>query len=205
MRPSAAREHRPSPPRGVAARAALGAAVLAALTWRLAGQLRRRHHVHWRRAQGREHRGVLAARVLGSQGSPIVLLHGQAGSGRYWGGHYDQLAGHGRLVVPDLLGFGRSPWPAVTYDPDTHADAVLACLDELGFDEPAVLVAHSLGCVVALRVAARHPERVSAVLGFGPPLYRDPGQARRQLSGVGLGMRLFAFDTPLAQLVHTRI
>ena len=58
---------------------------------------------------------ALSVRVLGDTGPPIVLLHGLVASGVFWGGAYDRLADHHRLVVPDLLGFGRSPRPASGY------------------------------------------------------------------------------------------
>lgn len=95
--------------------------------------------------------------MLGDTGPPIVLLHGLVGSGRYWGGAYDALATHRRVIVPDLLGFGRSPRPAAGYGPDDHAYAVRPCLDDLGIGEPVAIGAHSLGSLIALRFAATHP------------------------------------------------
>jgi pimeloyl-ACP methyl ester carboxylesterase len=162
-----------------------------------------RREVRWRPGGGHRHDGSLAARVLGAAGVPVVLLHGQAGSGRYWGAAYDGLAVGHRVVVPDLLGFGSSPRPDVSYDPERHADAVLACLDELGVVEPAVVVGHSLGCIVALRLATRDPGRVAAVVGFAPPLYRDAHSAWTHLTKLGVGTRLFAMDTPVAKAVYS--
>jgi pimeloyl-ACP methyl ester carboxylesterase len=113
----------------------------------------------------------LAVRTLGTSGSPIVFLHGLAASGSSWGAAYDRLAGAHRLVFPDLLGFGRSPRPRSGYGPDDHANAVAKCLHEIGaVDEPALLVGHSLGSLIALRMAAIHPELVAGVVGFGPPI-----------------------------------
>jgi pimeloyl-ACP methyl ester carboxylesterase len=184
---------------GVAAFAGAVAAV------RLAGALDARRGVCWRPGGGERHDGVLAARVLGAVGAPVVLLHGQAGSGRYWGAPWDKLAARHRVVVPDLLGFGSSPRPDGSYDAEAHADAVLGCLDELGIVEPALLVAHSMGCVVALRLATRDPDRVAAVVGFGPPLYRDANSAWSHLRKMGLGTRLFAMDTPVAKAVYSAV
>lgn len=169
----------------------------------LAVALRARRELSWRPGRGARHDGTLAARVLGAAGVPVVLLHGQAGSGRYWGAVFDGLACGHRVVVPDLLGFGSSPRPDVSYDAERHADAVLSCLDELGIAEPVVLVGHSLGCIVALRLATRDPGRVRAVVGFAPPIYRDPGSARSHLIALGFGARLFAMDTPVAKAVYS--
>lgn len=129
--------------------------------------------------------------MLGDIGPPIVLLHGLVASGIYWGGAYDCLADHHRLVVPDLLGFGRSPRPASGYGPDDHADALGTCLDDLGVAEPVVIGAHSLGGLVALRLAASRPERVAAIAAFGPPIYADPGAARAHVTATSPMGRLF--------------
>lgn len=143
------------------------------------------------------HHGALAARTLGDGGPVIVLLHGLGGSNRYWGAVYDYLAAHGRLIVPDLLGFGESPRPPDGYGPDEHADAVAACLRELGAGErPALVTGQSLGSLVALRLAARHPKLVSAVVAIGPPLYRDPVDARRRIARLDLMTRMFTIDAP---------
>ena len=151
----------------------------------------------WAPGTGRDHYGTLYARTLGS-GPPIVLLHGLVGSSRYWGSAYDQLGVDHQLVVPDLLGFGRSPKPAAGFTPDRHVDAVVAVLDELGATGPAVIGAHSAGSVLALRLAARHPDRVRAVVAFGPPLYPDPVSARAHLAAMGPMAKLFALPGPIA-------
>jgi pimeloyl-ACP methyl ester carboxylesterase len=41
------------------------------------------------------------------------------------------------------------------------------------------------------------------VVGFGPPIYRDPGSAWRHLTALGFGSRLFAMDTPVAKAVYS--
>lgn len=108
----------------------------------------------------------------------------------------------GRLVVPDLLGFGASPKPAHGYGPDEHADAVAACLREAcGSDTAAVVGAHSTGCLLALHLARRHPELVRAVVAFAPPLYANREDARAHIAKLGLMERLFALETPLAHSV----
>ena len=140
----------------------------------------------------------LSARVLGD-GPPVVLLHGLGASGRYWGAGYDRLGVGHRLVVPDLLGFGSSPRPDHGYGPDEHAAAICGCLDAIGVSEPAVLVAHSAGTIVALRIAGTRPERVRAVVSIGPPLYPTAHEASRRVAGLGLMARLFANNGRLAE------
>jgi pimeloyl-ACP methyl ester carboxylesterase len=47
-------------------------------------------------------------------GPPVVLVHGLAGSWRYWRRGLDELTERHALYIPDLLGFGRSPKPRGT-------------------------------------------------------------------------------------------
>lgn len=94
-------------------------------------------------------------------GEPIVLVHGFPTSGHLWSGVVPLLpAGH-RVVVLDLLGYGRSDPPAVgRMDLRSHADRLVAVLDHLGINF-ACVVGHDLGGGVAQSVAIRYPHRVS--------------------------------------------
>jgi pimeloyl-ACP methyl ester carboxylesterase len=161
--------------------------------------LRERRAVKWQPPAGSMHRGPLVVRTLGRSGPPIVLLHGFMGSNAYWGAAFDTLAADHRLIVPDLLGFGESPKPPAGYGPDEHADAVAATLQDLGIEEPAVIVAHSFGTLVALRLAVRHPGLVRSVVAFGPPLYPDQQTAHEGIARTGPLGGLLTFESPLAR------
>ena len=135
--------------------------------------------------------------MLGT-GPPLVLLHGLTGSNRYWGAEYDRLAESRTVVIPDLRGFGRSAKPETGYRLDDHVDAVAALLAELDIDGPPAFGAHSIGCVIALRYACRHPE-VTSVVGFGPPLFPSSAAARDHLRAMGPMERLFVLPGPVAR------
>jgi pimeloyl-ACP methyl ester carboxylesterase len=94
-------------------------------------------------------------------GEPVVFLHGFPTSGHLWSDVVAQMpAGH-RLVVADLLGFGRSDPPAgralTLY---AHAERIVGLLDVLGIDQ-ACIVGHDLGGGVAQSLAIHWPSRVS--------------------------------------------
>jgi pimeloyl-ACP methyl ester carboxylesterase len=96
-------------------------------------------------------------------GTTIALLHGLGGAASNWALVAPALAERSRVLVPELPGHGGSsalPAPVETLDP--YADRIAALLSE-----PAVLVGHSLGAVVALRLAARRPELVRGVVLAG--------------------------------------
>jgi pimeloyl-ACP methyl ester carboxylesterase len=94
-------------------------------------------------------------------GEPIVLVHGFPTSGHVWSTVVPLLpAGH-RVVVLDLLGFGRSDPPSShRVDLRSHADRLIAVLDHLGINF-ACIVGHDVGGGVAQSVAIRYPHRVS--------------------------------------------
>ncbi len=131
-----------------------------------------------------------------------MLLHGLFASGRYWGAAYDSLAEESALFVPDLAGFGRSVAVADGFGPEVHADLVARTMTEVRVTgQPVVMGAHSLGCLVAIQVARRHPDLVAGIVAFSPPLYVDAAAARRCLSRSNLLIRLFVLTPLLSEAV----
>lgn len=131
----------------------------------------------------------------GADTVPVVALHGLGASARYW----ERLMGAmgGPSVAVDLLGFGRSPKPGGSpYDVDTHAEAIAPSVAA-----GSVVVAHSAGAVVALRLAVRHPERVGGLVLLGLPAYPDPATALGRIAELGLLARLTAEDRFAAKVV----
>jgi 2-hydroxymuconate-semialdehyde hydrolase len=96
-------------------------------------------------------------------GEPVVFLHGFPTSGHLWSEVVPLVpAGH-RVVVVDLLGYGRSDRPhGHPVSIRAHADRTIALLDVLGINY-ACLVGHDVGGGIAQTLAVRHPQRVSRV------------------------------------------
>jgi len=93
----------------------------------------------------------------------VALVHGLGGAAFNWTLVAPALARRCRVLVPELPGHGgSSPLPAPVETLDPYADRLVAVLDD-----PAVLVGHSLGAVVALRAAARHPDAVRGLVLAG--------------------------------------
>jgi pimeloyl-ACP methyl ester carboxylesterase len=108
-------------------------------------------------------KGVNLRWFVGGAGSPVVLLHGLSGAASNWIELAPELARTARVIVPDLPGHGGSAPLAALPNLEPFADRLGLVLgrEQVG---PAVIVGHSLGCVVALRLALREPERVRGLV-----------------------------------------
>ncbi len=122
----------------------------------------------------------------GGGGPALLLIHGLGASGRNWRPVAEALQAKFRVLAPDLLGFGRSPWPRIGYTVDDHLDALDATLQAEGLENESLLLAgHSLGTILSLAWAARHPRRFGGLVLIGLPCYRSPAEARRHVAGLG--------------------
>jgi len=122
-----------------------------------------------------------------ADGSTLVLLHGYSDSGFSFSRVAPALSTARRVIVPDLRGHGRSSRPVAGYTMDDLAADVVALLDVLGV-ETAVVVGHSMGSLVAQRIAASFPGRVEALVlvGSAPSIHDLPGldEFRAEIDGL---------------------
>src|SRR5271166_5910537 len=101
-------------------------------------------------------------------GRTAVLLHGRNFPSSYWEPTIKALADAGyRVVAPDQIGFGKSSKPGFAYSFDAMARITLALIDSLGiarFD----LVGHSMGGMLAVRVARAYGSRIDHLVLYSP-------------------------------------
>lgn len=96
----------------------------------------------------------------------VVLIHGAEHDHSVWALQSRYLVHHGRGVLAlDLPGHGRSEGPPLA-SVEEMADWIVALLDAAKV-EKAALVGHSMGSLIALECAARHPGRVRAIALVG--------------------------------------
>ncbi|KGI67368.1 3-oxoadipate enol-lactonase [Mycolicibacterium rufum] len=100
--------------------------------------------------------------VISGAGPAVVLANSLGSTHRMWDAQIADLERRFTVVRYDTRGHGASPVPDGPYTIDDLADDLVALLDRLGL-ERAHLVGLSLGGMTAMRVAARHPERVDRV------------------------------------------
>lgn len=103
----------------------------------------------------------------------FVFVHGIGSSAAMWQNVVTQLQDMAdiRIIGVDLLGFGDSPKPEwAQYNTVDHAKALAATLRRRRVGK-CVIVGHSLGALVAIEYAKRHPYKVDTLFLCSPPLY----------------------------------
>jgi pimeloyl-ACP methyl ester carboxylesterase len=107
-------------------------------------------------------------------GLPVLLVHGNCSSGAFWQPLVRTLPAGWRIVAPDLRGYGQTePAPVdATRGLSDFADDVAALLDDPALFGSAVvrpvLVGHSMGGGVAMRLLVDHPGRFAGLLLESP-------------------------------------
>ncbi|HEX2545192.1 MAG TPA: alpha/beta hydrolase [Ramlibacter sp.] len=145
-------------------------------------------------------------RTLG-EGPPIVLVHGLGGETR----NFDylplqELATRWRLVLVDRAGSGHSPRrDAHKAGIPAQARLVAGFIRAMDFQQPPLLVGHSLGGAIALAVALQEPQCIAGIALIAP-LTHYPGGAPKPFGALEIrhphARRFFAHTlaAPLAIL-----
>ena len=117
--------------------------------------------------QPRSKIGVLATISTGT-GPLVVLIHGVGLRSEAWGAQIEALSRSYRVIALDMPGHGASPALAVGPNMADYVETIVAVLDE-----PAIVIGHSFGAMIALQIAIRHPAKVKAVAALNAIHGRD--------------------------------
>ncbi len=124
----------------------------------------------------------LAYREQGSpHGKPVLFLHGYTASHRHFDLNLPRLPRELHVFALDLRGHGGSSKPACCYTHDDFAADVIAFMDALCLPR-AALVGHSMGSLIAHKVAVEAPERVDelVLISSAPTAAGNPTNAGLQ-------------------------
>lgn len=125
-----------------------------------------------------------AAYVEAGSGDPILMLHGEPTWGYLYRRMIPALSKIGRVIVPDLIGFGRSDKPAApnAYSFRAHVRWMRKFIEQLGL-ERITLVCQDWGGLIGLCVLAENSSRFARLAathtGIGG-VDRKPGEAFRK-------------------------
>lgn len=132
------------------------------------------------------------------EGEWIILLHGFPASSDDWAEVAPGLAGHARVLVHDMLGYGRSHKPVgADYSVAAHTDRLLRLCQELGIRR-AAFVGHDLGGIVLQQLihrwtTGRSPVEVTGAAFLNSSIYHHlyrPTTRQRLLAYKPLGRYL---------------
>jgi pimeloyl-ACP methyl ester carboxylesterase len=140
-------------------------------------------------------------------GEPVVFVHGNASSSRFYAELLSDLPDRYRAIAPDLRGYGHSERRPIdaTRGLRDFAEDVRSLVTELGLERPA-FVGWSTGGGVVMRYAIEHPDEVASLallnpvspFGYGGTL-RDGTPCQPDYAGTGGGMANDEFIERLAE------
>jgi pimeloyl-ACP methyl ester carboxylesterase len=111
---------------------------------------------------------------FGGEGPVMLLVHGLGGAHLNWMAVAPPLAAHHRVYALDLPGFGRSPLAGRRSSIAANMDLLTRAITRLS-PGPIVLAGNSMGGLLSIGVAARHPSLVDLLILVDPAV-PEPGR-----------------------------
>lgn len=118
--------------------------------------------------------------VIGT-GSPVVLIHGVGMAQEVWAPQVAYLARTHQVIVYDMLGHGASQDPRTDASLADYAQQLADLLTHLQIEQAAV-VGHSMGALVAIEFALRHPTSTLCIVALNAVFMRSPDQVAAVLT-----------------------
>lgn len=104
------------------------------------------------------------------KGRAVLLIHGSGPGVTAWANWRQTLpalAGYGRVIAPDMVGFGYTESPSgISYNVETWVTQLVNLLDALRIDTVSI-VGNSFGGSIALAFAKAHSQRVNKLVLMG--------------------------------------
>ncbi|MBE8969878.1 alpha/beta hydrolase [Nostocales cyanobacterium LEGE 12452] len=107
------------------------------------------------------------------RGKPLILLHGMGSWSYNWRHSVAALSKHYRVICFDAKGFGFSEKPLARKEHNGHQVIEFQRIIQALCDEPAVIVAESLGGLVALALAQENPQLIGRLIVVNVPVFAE--------------------------------
>ncbi len=117
---------------------------------------------------------VLRYDLQGEGANTLVLIHEMGGTIETWDAVLPELVKGRRALRYDTRGAGLSEKVRGTLSIDTMTDDIAALIDALAIEGRVALAGVAVGAAIAIRFAARHPERSAALIALGPATGMPP-------------------------------
>ena len=116
--------------------------------------------------------GPLHGIDYGGQGGLVLLIHGLSGSAVNWCETADKLTAYGRVIAPELPGFGRTP-PAGRKVSMSAQARIMADFIEYQNRGPALIIGNSMGALIGMILAGERPDLAERLVLAGGIDYRS--------------------------------
>ncbi|MEH1906964.1 MAG: alpha/beta hydrolase [Nostoc sp.] len=107
------------------------------------------------------------------KGKPLILLHGMGSWSYNWRHSIEPLSKYYRVICFDAKGFGFSEKPLSRREDNGHQVIEFQRIIQALCDEPVVIVAESLGGLVALALAQENPQLIGRLVVVNVPVFTE--------------------------------
>ncbi|MEH2450912.1 alpha/beta fold hydrolase [Nostoc sp.] len=107
------------------------------------------------------------------KGKPLILLHGMGSWSYNWRHSIAPLSKYFRVICFDAKNFGFSEKPLSRREHNSHQVIEFKRIIQALCDQPAVIVAESLGGLVALALAQEHPQLIAQLVVVNVPIFTE--------------------------------
>lgn len=127
-------------------------------------------------------------------------MPGMLGSTRFWRIIAEKLSKDHRVILIDLLGFGRSPKPKnIEYTLQDHVECIAKTLQNIGMKDKATLIGHSMGALLALAYAAKNNDKVKKLVLTSPPIFKSKEEAKENIIAYSALPKVFLYG-PISRI-----
>ncbi len=122
-------------------------------------------------------------KVTGSGEPALVFFHGMLGSHRYWDRYQADLSRTNQILAFDLLGFGESAKPQISYSVDQHIEKIDEAINLAKLkSSKKILIGHSMGALLTLNYAIKFPDEVKGLILINTPMATTKSELRESVA-----------------------